>query len=201
MAIKLCEGEKIVRNYDYARGTTMGIANSSKATSNLTITNRRVIHTTKKGGMGKEQVSVQELPIKYIRTVNSFYGKRSYPFLLVLAVLFFIEGIVLAANIEDNKALCLILCWLLTLVCVLVFIFKRDYSYRCRIVANGIIYSGMSMGIASGNSLTRGLFNSLNSLEAGTTIMVKVKVNGPLTQQMASELGAIILDVKNGLYD
>lgn len=196
--IRLAEGEKVIRNYDYTKSSSLGITSSTRSARNLMVTNKRVIHTTTKGGMGKEQMSVQELPIKYIRTVNSFCGKRKYPAFLVWGIILAVFGIFLTIVSKESKCLLFLIP---AAAFILIYIFKTDYSYSCNISANGIVCNGMTLGSSSGNSLTRGLFRSVAAVDTMTTINIKVKVNGDITKQMVSELGAVILDVKNGAYN
>lgn len=196
--IRLAEGEKVIRNYDYTQSSSLGITSSTRSARNLMVTNKRVIHTTTKGGMGKEQLSVQELPIKYIRTVNSFYGKKKYPVFLFLGIVFALIGLILTIEIDEPALLIFLIP---AAIFVLIYVFKTDYSYSCNISANGIVCNGMSLGSSSGNSLTRGLFKSAAALDVTTTINIQVKVNGDITKQMVSELGSVIMDVKNGVYD
>lgn len=196
--IRLAEGEKVIRNYDYTQSSSLGITSSTRSARNLMVTNKRVIHTTTKGGMGKEQLSVQELPIKYIRTVNSFYGKKKYPAFLFLGIVFALIGLFLTIMINEPALLIFLIP---AAIFALIYVFKTDYSYSCNISANGIVCNGMSLGSSSGNSLTRGLFKSAAALDVTTTINIQVKVNGDITKQMVSELGSVIMDVKNGVYD
>ena len=88
MSIKLANDEKIVKSYEYAGVSKLGIGNSASTTKTLTVTNKRIIHESVTTGMGTDCVSTQEIPVKSAKYVNVYYGMKSYSILLLMGILF-----------------------------------------------------------------------------------------------------------------
>ena len=91
MSIKLSNGEKIVRNYDYAEVKTR----TSTTTKTLIVTNRRLIHREVSSGFGNESISNREMPVKAAKYVDVYYGMKSCIGALVIGIIAAILAIVL----------------------------------------------------------------------------------------------------------
>lgn len=198
MSIKLAEGEKLIRTYDYGKVRSTGVASSGDSESALLVTNRRIIHRIAGHGVGKEHLSVTEMPLRSAKYVNTFYGMKSYPILFVLGILF-----VLSAIIEFSSSIIWvgIVSLVAAVACFVIFFLKKDYTVTCQIFAESYIAPAFYCSSRSGNSLTRGAFGALSRGSKATTINVKVSVNNEVAKVMADELGYVIQAAANGDFD
>lgn len=197
MSIKLAEGEKVLRTYVYGKVKQTGLANSGDSDRTLYVTNQRIIHRVAGQGIGKEHLSVTEMPIKSAKYVNTQYGKRSYPALLIVGIIFVLAGI---AMLTATGALGL-LPLLIGIVAIVAYFLKKDYMITCQIFNEGYISTAFYCSSRSGNSLTRGAFGALAKAGDATTINVKVSVNNEVAKLMADELGYVIHAAQNGDLD
>lgn len=197
MAISLIQGEKIIKSYDYGKKKSYSVDAASEG-KNLTITNRRIIHSCTVKGAGRDGLSVSEIPIDAAKYVNTFCLRKRYPLLLVFAILFALLAI---AFLPMGNFAVAIMILLVAVVFAIAFLVKKDCIFTCSIGTNGITSALMSFGSASGNSLTRRFFKSIGNLSAATTVMIKMKVNADVAKQMTEELGTVILAAANGEYN
>lgn len=198
MSIKLAEGEKVLRTYVYGKVKQSGLANSGDSDRTLYVTNQRIIHRIAGQGLGKEHLVVNEMPIKSAKYVTTQYGKRSYPFLLILGIIcamIAIGGFAGSSGWVGGFGL------IFAALFIAIYIFKKDYMITCQIFNEGYVSTAFYCSSRSGNSLTRGAFGALAKAGDATTINVKVSVNNEVAKLMADELGYVIHAAQNGDLD
>lgn len=195
MPVVLAQNEKVIRSYDYATFKTLNVAKTSNAARNLTITNKRVIHTESTGGTGTSCINVSEMPVKSAKFVNVYYGQRSLSVFLIWAVIFAIVG-VLGFAVIKLTALGLV-GLALTVVFALLYKFKKDYALNCNIKADTFIIPAMGFEVKAGNSIFKKFFNRFRKAEKATFINVRVRINKEVAKVMAEELGAVIIEAAN----
>ncbi len=203
MSVKLANGEKLIRNYEYGTVDVKGIGKSSGAHRTLIVTNRRIIHQETSVGKGSERISTSEMPIKSAKYVNTFYGMKSYPILIVLGVIFALVALITLFASEGGaaKIIGLIVFGAIAALCFIVYARKKDYTLTCSIDSESYVTHVLNFSTKSGNSLTRGLFSFLRKADRSNVINVKVSVNKDVAKQLAEELGSIVTAAANGDYD
>lgn len=207
MSIKLAEGERIIKSYDYGEAKTGALLAASKSQRNLTITNRRIISSCATDGMGKHGLFVNEMPIKSAKNVSTSYQKITYPILLVFGILCAIIGVgsMVVSLIQTEGASKMgILIGFVGLVVAASFIFKyfkkRDCVLTLSILTEGLLSNAMSLRASSGNSLTRKWFKGAKIAEEATILYVFINVDPEVARVMTEEIGSVILDAANGVY-
>ncbi len=203
MSVKLANGEKLIRNYEYGTVDVKDIGKSSGAHRTLIVTNRRIIHQETSVGKGTERISTSEMPIKSAKYVNTFYGMKSYPILIVLGVIFALVALITLFASEGGaaKIMGLIVFGAIAALCFIVYARKKDYTLTCSIDSESYVTHILNFSTKSGNSLTRGLFSFLRKADRSNVINVKVSVNKDVAKQLAEELGSVVTAAANGDYD
>ncbi len=199
MAVNLANDEVIVSKYEYAHVKTKGGASGANhITKSLMVTNKRIIHQISGTGFGREQISVDEMPVQSAKYVSTYYGKKSFPMFLVMGILLLIFGVVMLImssqqpEMPNSSGNILILPMIITFIVGIVFIIiyfvKKDYVVTCDIATEGIVMPVMG-------------FSSRQEAKVGKRskrikISSKVSVDHVVAKQMAEELSSIILDVQ-----
>lgn len=80
MALKLIEGEQIVRSYDYAHCKSSANGNSN---SNITVTNKRIVFSEESNIF----LSRAEIPLHKVRSFSGSFRKKSIAPMVTLAVM------------------------------------------------------------------------------------------------------------------
>lgn len=170
MELKCAQNETIIKSWDYAN-TKQG---PEHKVYNLTVTNKRLVSTAQSAtSMEKREIyldDVKNLECTYAR--NSMFGA---------IVLFVLAALVLIATIAAKIWPLLILSVIFVLIGV-ALLSQRSFtlSIAC--------YGGESDGIELGAS-------SLSKIKKGAG-KLKVKVNKEAAEEIVSDLGAIILDLR-----
>lgn len=143
------------------------------------------------------------MPIKSAKYVNTFYGMKSYPILIVLGVIFALVALITLFASEGGaaKIIGLIVFGAIAALCFIVYARKKDYTLTCSIDSESYVTHVLNFSTKSGNSLTRGLFSFLRKADRSNVINVKVSVNKDVAKQLAEELGSIVTAAANGDYD
>ena len=200
MSIKLAKDEKIVRTYDYATSTSKGLSGST-STKTLVVTNKRIIHREAGHGAGNESLNTSEMPVEAAKYINTFFAKVRFPIYLVLALIFALAGVALTVAIPDVDLQSII--WipflLMTVLFIVIFIFKKKLTFTCTIDTDTYITPAFTFSSFSGNTATKGL--GFKYAKSNKTKSVKVIVNNHIARQMADELGYVIMAVKSGDFD
>ncbi len=196
MAVKLVNGERILKSYDYAESKSKGLA-GSKGSKTLVVTNRRIIHYEKNEGKGTSGTNVSEMPIEAAKYIRTSFKETRYPILLVFGILIALVGILLAFLSE--AIIPFIICAVVATIFILIYAFKRTYAFACSIDTNTHITNAFGFSSISGDSRTAGLFSMFR--QANKSFYIKVKVNSTAAQEMAEELGYIIAAAANGDFD
>lgn len=198
MPVKFAEGEKIIRSYDYGKVAKSAVLDATACSSNLTVTNRRIIHSRGTKGMGKSGLSVQEIPVGSAKYVNVAYGVVRYPIFLVFAFLFALFAIVLIAGLgEDGLSVVGAVPAVGAVICLIMYLARKDCVLNCSIATESIVSPVMAISTSSGNSHTRKLYRKAAVAASATTFNVTIKVNADVAKQMAEELGAVIIEAAN----
>lgn len=105
MSVQLSNGEKIVRSYDYGRTEVKGSPNFNQTINNLTITNKRIIHSQRGKGLGADSYTQSDMPISSAKYVNVFYKLQRYPIFLLLGLVYFAMALfyLVINNSEDGS--------------------------------------------------------------------------------------------------
>lgn len=207
MSIKLANGENIVKSFDYAGVSKLGIGNSAGTTKKLIVTNKRIIHESVTTGMGTDCVSSQEIPVKSAKYVNTYYGMKSHATLLIWGILlaFFAIALMIAGGSDEDMAEVMmpfaIIILIVAAVFFLLYFFVKDYIVTCTILTDGFVAPVMGVSSRAGSTLTNGARGILRRTDNAATINVKVKVKKENAKAMAEELGATLLDAIEGNHD
>ena len=206
MSIKLANDEKIVKSYEYAGVSKLGVGNSAGTTKKLIVTNKRIIHEAITTGMGTDCVSTQEIPVKSAKYVNVYYGMKSYAALLVMGFVFVLIALfslitsAAGGDMEVGAPLFLVF-FIFGVIFMILWKFVKNYVVTCTILTDSIIMPTMHLSSRAGSTLTRRARGALAAADNTATINVQVKVNKDVAKAMAEELGAVLHDVIDGHYD
>lgn len=197
MPVTLAKGEKIIKSYDYGKVKGSSVLDATASSGNLTVTNRRIIHSRNIKGMGKGGISVEEIPVSSAKYVNVAYRTIRYPVFLVVAIILMLLSVMQLASEDDSTATALVF-GIVAVVCFVLYLVKKDCELTCAIATTGIVSPVMLLSTSSGNSFTRRLYRKARAAASATTFSISVKVNEDVAKQMSEELGAIILETANG---
>lgn len=201
MSVTLAKGERIIRSYDYGKVKKIAALEATEGCNNLTITNRRIIHSRSAKGMGKSGLSVQEIPVRSAKYVNVSYGVIKYPMFLLLAICYMLCAltwvIVFADYRGDRAFIGGVMFAVVAVICLVIYLVKKDCKLNCAITTDGIVSPVMALSTSSGNSMTRKMYKKAAVAASATTFNVAVKVNMDVAKQMAEELGAVIMAAAN----
>lgn len=212
MSIKLANGEKIVRSYDYGMTKTKNGLNSNATTKNLTITNKRIIHRQCGKGLASDSIIQSDMPINSAKYVNVSYKRTRYPIFLIWALLMFVLSILCFAQCgepayEGTPIATMftafgIITMLAAIAFIFMYIFKKDYAIDCNISAEGVVTPNVfAVSSRSYNSRTSRVFSNAAAMGNSSNKRIKIRVNGEIAKQIAEELGAVITSVNNGEFD
>lgn len=178
MSVQLANGETVLKSYDYASVTRLG-AKSQASSNNITVTNRRVIHSRTSKGPGSEAMVVEEIPIEYANNVQVGYSSSRRTSLLVWGILM----------------ICTIVGIIPGIISIVMFFINKKNVFVCAIQSNCMITPVMGISIGSANFATQ-LYGSkkADSIVSALTFTVDVKVNREVVKAMSEELGATILE-------
>lgn len=204
MSVSLAKNERVIKEYEYANMSVVGIGKKSATTKKLTVTNKRIIHQESTAGIGTERISTTEMPVKDAKYVNAYYGSKSFGFLLKLGiyVLIFTVGLVYLLLASDTSLeggmLALVACLgIIGVVAIILYFVIKDRSVIFSIRTDTHITPAMQASSKAESLLTKGIFARLRSADRGLTINVKVKVNQKVAKELVEELGAVILEAQN----
>ncbi len=187
MSIQLSKGEKIIKEYDYAK--TKKLFKTTDDT--LIVTNKRIIHRSESHGVGSETIGNSEMPIKNANYVTTFYGKKSRTRFLILGVISAIIAIILM--IAAGSPVFGVMLLLLAVAFICTYIFKKIYICTCLIGTETRIVPAFSLGAVTYSLLGR------RASKGG--MLLKIRVNNSVAKQLTEELGSIISDINAGVYN
>ena len=200
MSIRLSENEKIIKEYDYASVGLKGVANASHTSKSLTITNKRIIHREIGAGIGNEKIRTTEMPIEAAKYVDTFYGMKSFNFLLILGVLLSLVALVALVGLPGMaKLVAFVLFAVLAAVCFIIYKFKKEYVITCNISTDTRVTPAFRCSSMSGSTISGRLTAALKRANRRMTINIRVKVDKDVAKAMADELGSIIADAQAGV--
>ncbi len=209
----LSKGEEIVKSWEYAQvqqgekksGLFKQMKVSFEKKTNLTVTNKRLIHTT----MSEDSYSRSEFSLAKIKKIEGSCGKNCDPSLLgkailnfVLACIFIIAGIALRATMIDffeEMPFVLYIPYamgalyaLFGVINLVRYFHSQASAFMLRIEMDGSSSDGMGLAISSSN------FNSNNEAnkERNQADVVLVHVDYNAARQILEELGAFVEDAK-----
>lgn len=203
MSIQLLSGEKVIRSYDYEKGHKVGVVNGNTHSNNLTITNKRIIHTRSQSGRSGENLGKFEMPLEDAKYINASCRLQKYPILILLGILFAVGAVAIFIYINTNNQsnlnnLLPLLLLIVSIIYIIIGIVKKDYVLECRIHTDKYISGCFNFRTGSYNTVSRGFFRKARVAADSTTLWVSVKVNGEIGMQMAEELGYVITAAQNG---
>lgn len=203
----LSKGEEIVKSWEYAQVQQDGKqGGASKKKTNLTVTNKRLIHTTK----SEDSYTRSEFPLAKIKKIEGTCSKNSDPSLLKKAIIgfvtggiFIIAGIVLwAMEIDVIKDYFWVLCVFGGMMVGVGFLNLYRYfrsrasAFMLRIEMDGSASDGMGVSISSSNFNHNKKENKKH--RQADVVLVHVDYNAAL--QILEELGAFVEDAKTNAY-
>ncbi len=186
MSIQLSQGEKIVREYQYAK--TKKLFTTTEDT--LIVTNKRIVHRREGHGFGSETVANSEMPIKNAKYVNTSYGLKSLTPLLILGIIWALIGLFLLVS---GGGVIGFITLIPAAIFIIIYFVKKIYSCTCVISSETRIVPAFSLG-----TITYGLFGRKTG---NGGMLLKIQVNNTVAKVLAEEIGAVIADVNNGVYD
>ena len=196
MTVKLAANEKIVREYNYAR-TREGFINKRITKNSLLVTNKRIIKMDTCDKTGYSAADISEILVEAITGLNTKTSSRFKFGLLIAGIVAALIGLVLLISSSGNAAP--IVFGLIAMAIGGLFIYRFVKSRRnvlnCNFIVADRINNAMYMGAATYNSL----FSALRV--SGKSKFVKIVVDGAVAEAFASEIGALLLDIKAGLMD
>jgi len=198
MAIQYARNERELRRYEYSK-TSVKKRRISRVCSenNLIVTNERIISEVVTG----ESVRREEMPVKNAAYLNTSYNFHSKPFImLVLGILLLICGAVLIAlsvkGVTDEGAVR----YIGIVQCVVGLAFVIGFFLSAASAGVHVtIYSDLPCNevMSFGSSFSTGKVRRRKSKKAAK---VRITVDKNAAIDMIDNLGAFILDVKNGVY-
>ncbi len=182
MSIQLSKDEIILKDYAYTSIKAGSAVNKVHISKNLIVTNKRVIHREVSNQIGAESVSNEQLFLKNIKSVDTSYGKKSHPLFLVLAILFTLLSSLGLASLGAASFIALIP----AAIFVIMYIVKKEYVLNCDFGYNSCNYLSV-------NTMSMGAMSSKASRKRKNA-KIKIIVNKDVAQDIAEEIGAVILD-------
>lgn len=228
MSIKLATNEKMIKEYAYAT-TREGIINKRVTQNSLLVTNKRIIKTDICDKTGWEKKDVSEISVDAITGVRT-KSSSSFKFIfLVIGIIVGIIGLVsffssfqqvtesvpveneyeyeygygyqqeyemvTTTKVQWGLIVLAVLLIGLAAVCIYKFIKSRKNVLLCDFVVADRVNTAMCLGAVSYNSLLSRFAIS------GKSRFIKIVVDGEIAKEFASEIGAILIDIKNGAIE
>jgi hypothetical protein len=201
MSIKLAKGEVPVKKYDYAT-THEGFFNKRKTSNSLIVTNKRIIKSDACTKTGYENISLSEIAVEDvsgIRTRMSSSFKFFYLFWgIVFSLITFFFITMMPKLFRGGSGMFVMLIGLvvfggLAALFIYKFIKSRKNVLVCDFIVGNRLNNAMSMGAVS----FRSIFNAANRTN-GKSSFVKIVVDASVARDFVNEIGAVLIDIKNG---
>ncbi len=198
MSIKLAKDEKILKDYAYAQVNTKKGMKKTETSKNLIVTNKRVIHREVFHQFGGENITNEQIYLSNIKTVDVSYGIKRNTAYLILAVLCFLATLFIVPRVmssgEANMAIILIPL-VFGIIFTLLYIFIKNSALTCILGHNSEVDDYMALGIAAIN------FVSGSRKKSKKKTKIQILIDTAVAKEITEEIGAIILDAANGVYD
>ncbi|MBE6535270.1 MAG: hypothetical protein E7677_01425 [Ruminococcaceae bacterium] len=197
MSIKMAENEQIIKEYAYATTREGGFFNKRITKNSLIVTNKRIIKKDECEKSGYQKNSISEISVGSISGMNT-KTSSSYKFVfVVLGVLFAISAIVCIAGLSKDSSMIIpmLISGALSALFIYLFIKNRFNALTCTFIVLDRVNTAMSINGYSFNSLTSRFSVSSKSS------FVKIVVDANVCNDFVNEIGALVIDIQNGIYD
>lgn len=184
MSYTLTDGEAVIKSWDYA-SAKRGFFNPLKTTANLTVTNRRLIAQTQ----NKRAFEHDEVPLDAVKSLSFSHSKRSN--LTAILIMLFgmiaaVAGVVLATGGNGTLMIVGIVASVLGLTVFAIGIRRlNEGAFTLVITTEGLEGTPLALGAVKA------------TVRRKKQKRIRVKLNHDAMEEIADELGAIVLKYKN----
>lgn len=200
MSIKLAANERVIKTYNYAK-TREGIINKRITNNTLIVTNKRVIKKDVCDKEGYQKTTITQIPTRAISGINARATSGFKFIFLVLGIVFALAGFInlISSVFGNSRAAAGIVLFLifggLSGLFFYLFKTKRINSVTCTFTVSERINTAMGVGAFTFNSATSRFKVS------GASSFFRIFVNASEAYAIVEEIGAIIADIQDGVYD
>lgn len=186
MALRLIEGEQIVRSYDYAHSKSSAKGNSN---SNITVTNKRIVFSEESSIF----LSREEIPLHKVRSFRGNFRKKSIALWVILAVTAAIFSIACISSMSSILAgagiLLVVLCIIRAVQDNRIAYLDLDFNFYPLTLGDELSYS---LYTSSAPSKKNGFLSKLFAKSKG-----RIYVDKATARTIVDEINGVLMELNN----